>query len=143
VSARALLFAFLASVAVGAGLYALLRPEPPALDEPEPTTAASKPPTRTSPPPTLTGTLVVRVRTSDEKPLPPETRAGYRSGLEPRLRPLLPEGIVRFADVPLVEPGPTRLEAMAQAPGYFSASKEILVSRDVPNETVLTLTPAP
>jgi hypothetical protein len=144
VSARALLFAFLAAVLVGAGTYALLRPDPDPVEEPSPRTPSGKAaPTRTTPPPMLTGTIVLRVRTSDGKPLPSAALGGYRHGTDPRLRPLSAEGIVRFKDVPLVEPGPTRLEAMAQAPGYFPVTKEILVTRDVPNETVLTLTPAP
>lgn len=143
-SARALLFAFLAAVLVGAGTYALLSPDPDPVEEPSPRTPSGKAPTRTSPPPMLTGTIVLRVRTSDGKPLPAEAKGGYREGSsDPRLRPLSPEGIVRFADVPLVEPGPTSIEALAQAPGYFPASKEIRLLRDVPNETVLTLTPAP
>jgi len=137
-------FAFLAAVVVGAGTWALLSSEPPPVVEPSPRTPTTSAPTRTTPPPMLTGTLVLRVKTSDGKPLPANAVAGYRAnGPDARVRPLSPEGIVRFSDVPLVEPGPTRIEVVAEAPGYFPTSKEVRISRDVPHETVLTLTPSP
>jgi hypothetical protein len=59
------------------------------------------------------------------------------------VRPVSPEGVVRFSDVRLLGTGQTSVETVAEAPGYFSASKEQQVSPGITAESLLTLTPSP
>jgi hypothetical protein len=87
----------------------------------------------------MTGTLVVRVRTSDGAPPPDGATAGYVEGRDRRLRTLSPEGTVRFSDLRLDRGRQTRVEAVAEAPGYFPGTAEVRVSPHVPAEVVVTV----
>jgi hypothetical protein len=140
----ALRLAVPAAFVVAGALYLLLRTRDPAADEPpEPVAGEATSPGKPRPAIT-TGTLLLRVRTSDGRPLPKDAHAGYVVGREPRLREVSSEGVVRFSDVALVpDAAQTRIEAVAKAPGYLSARAEILVAPNVPAEALLTLTPMP
>jgi hypothetical protein len=135
---RALRIGIPVGLAMAAGLFALLWPKAEAPEEPPPP-AAPTPSNGRPPPDVTTGTLVVRVLTSDGVPPPDDAVAGYVEGRDRRLRALSPERTVRYSDVRLDRGRQTRVEAVAEAPGYFPASADVHVSPNVPAEVVLTL----
>ena len=85
-----------------------------------------------------TGTLIIRVRTPDATPLPHDTRAGYLTGSDRRMRPAAGDGTFRFSDAPL-----GRIEVVATADGYREGTGVAMVQPLVPAEVLVTLEPKP
>jgi hypothetical protein len=106
----------------------------PAREEPPPL-PAPVPPARREP---TTATLVIRVRTTDGRPLPKGARAGYeRGGADPRLRLAGPDGTFRFSDAPVGD-----LKAVAEVEGYEPGTNPVVVVGGVPNEVTVEVRPA-
>jgi hypothetical protein len=126
-------------VLLAGGLWAWLGTRPTAPPAPDEEGAAPRDGTEAPlPPAPVTGSLVVRVRTSDGSPLPAGTQAGYTRFGSPRLRSAAPDGTFPFSDAPT-----GRIEVTAQAPGWTVEDVTVTLVPGVPAEAVVTLTPAP
>ena len=107
---------------------------PPAPDEEG--AAAPTPAEAPLPPAPVTGSLLIRVRTSDGTPLPAGTEAGYQRFGSLRLRPPGKDGTFPFSDAPV-----GRLEVTAKAPGWSAEMVVVTLVTGVPAEANVTLTP--
>jgi hypothetical protein len=134
---RALRIGVPLALVMAAGLWVLLSPNVPPVEPPPPAPVTPEPPPPR--PAVVTGTLVVRVRTADGSAVPAEAVAGYVEGRDRRVRAVSAEGTVRYSDVRLDRGEQTRVEAVAEAPGFFSGSAEVRVSPNVPAEAIVTL----
>lgn|GEM_PF-3080425 len=88
------------------------------------------------PPERTTGKLVIRVVTTDGKPLPAATLAGYVRYGERRMRRAATDGSFPFADAPV-----GRLDITAEAPGYLAETVATVLTPGVPAEATVSLTP--